>query len=112
MNKKQAPASKSKRQAVREERARKQRQQRLVVILIVAAVALVIAGLLIYPNLKPVGEIVKPTIEARPEANLNSMGNPNAPVKIVEYSDFQCPFCKRFADETEKQIVDTYIKPG
>lgn len=24
------------------------------------------------------------------------LGNPNAPVKIIEYSDFECPFCKRF----------------
>ena len=25
-------------------------------------------------------------------------GNPDAPIKIVEYSDFECPFCKRFHD--------------
>lgn len=25
-------------------------------------------------------------------------GDPNAPIKIVEYSDFECPFCKRFHD--------------
>lgn len=112
MNKKQTSASKSKRQAVREQRARKQRQQRMLLILGVAAVALVIAALLIYPNLKPVGAIVKPTTEARPQADFNSMGDPNAPVKMVEYSDFQCPFCKRFADETEKQVVDTYVKTG
>lgn len=33
-------------------------------------------------------------------------GNPNAPVKIVEYSDTECPFCKRF-HETLKQVVDS-----
>ncbi|MHB8665906.1 MAG: DsbA family protein [Burkholderiales bacterium] len=32
-------------------------------------------------------------------------GNPDAPVTLVEYSDFECPFCKRF-QPTLKRIVD------
>ena len=34
-------------------------------------------------------------------------GNPNAPVTIVEFSDFQCPFCSR-VNPTIKKIMDTY----
>ncbi len=41
-----------------------------------------------------------------------SLGSPDAPVVIVEFSDFECPFCKRFFDETEPQIIEKYVKTG
>lgn len=33
-------------------------------------------------------------------------GNPDAPIKIVEYSDFECPFCKRFHDTMNEIVAD------
>jgi len=38
-------------------------------------------------------------------------GNPDAPIKIVEYSDFECPFCKRFHD-TMNEVMDKYGESG
>jgi len=38
-------------------------------------------------------------------------GNPNAKVKVIEFSDPECPFCKRFHD-TMNQIIDEYGKSG
>lgn len=38
-------------------------------------------------------------------------GDANAPVKVVEYSDTECPFCKRF-HTTMQQLVDEYGKNG
>ena len=39
-------------------------------------------------------------------------GDKNAPVEIIEFSDFQCPFCKRFYDQTFDQIMKTYVDTG
>ena len=39
------------------------------------------------------------------------LGNPSAPVKIVEYSDLDCPFCKTF-HATLQQIMEDYGKQG
>lgn len=36
-----------------------------------------------------------------------TLGNPNAPVTIVEFSDFQCPYCKS-ASITMKAVLDKY----
>jgi protein-disulfide isomerase len=45
------------------------------------------------------------TVEVKPGDAIK--GNPNAPVTIVEFSDFQCPFCSR-VNPTLKKILDTY----
>ena len=42
----------------------------------------------------------------------NVLGRPDAPVTIVEYADFQCPFCGQWATDTLPAIVDEYVRPG
>lgn len=42
----------------------------------------------------------------------NSQGEAGAPVSIIEYSDFNCGFCKKFHTETFSRIVDEYVKTG
>ncbi len=39
-------------------------------------------------------------------------GDKDAPVTIIEFSDYQCPFCQRFAVETLPQIQANYIDTG
>ena len=42
----------------------------------------------------------------------NVLGRRDAPVTIVEYADYQCPYCARWALDTFPAIVDRYVRPG
>ena len=40
------------------------------------------------------------------------MGNPNAPVKLVEFGSMTCGHCATFAAEGEPALIDKYVKSG
>lgn len=40
------------------------------------------------------------------------MGNPNAPVKLIEYGSMTCPTCKAFSADASAPLRDTYIRSG
>lgn len=40
------------------------------------------------------------------------LGNPEALVTLIEFGDYQCPFCKRMFDDTEKLLREEYIRTG
>ena len=40
------------------------------------------------------------------------LGDPNAPVEIVEYASYLCGYCSKFAKETFPQIEEKYINTG
>lgn len=46
------------------------------------------------------------------QGHLPLLGDKNAKVTIVEFSDFQCPFCKRFIDDTWEQLKKEYVDSG
>lgn len=39
-------------------------------------------------------------------------GDTNAPIIVVEFTDYQCPFCRRHAKTTLPLLVEHYIKTG
>ena len=46
------------------------------------------------------------------EESVSSRGDPDAPVVIVEFSDYQCPFCRRHFLETMPKLIEDYIDTG
>jgi len=88
-------------------------------------VAIVVAGALIgfavYMSGKPVNAPTAPTPGGSPTAsevkinpvssNDHILGNPNAKIVLVEYSDTECPYCKRF-HETLQRLMTEYGKDG
>jgi protein-disulfide isomerase len=66
-------------------------------------------------NVQPVAQAPEPTGSTdavRPVTSEDHIkGSIDAPIKIVEYSDFECPFCKRFHD-TMNEVMDKYGDSG
>ena len=40
------------------------------------------------------------------------LGNAQAPVAVVEFSEFECPFCRRFHEQTFSKLKETYVATG
>jgi protein-disulfide isomerase len=55
----------------------------------------------------PVRVMLDPPRQTVAAANGPSKGSKSAPIEIIEFSDFQCPFCQR-ADPTVQQVLSTY----
>src|SRR3989338_7560389 len=56
-------------------------------------------------------QVQQPTTAASAD-NDAVQGSASAPITIIEFSDFQCPFCGRFYDQTLSQIKKDYIDTG
>ena len=39
-------------------------------------------------------------------------GNENAPITMIEFSDYECPFCGRYFQQTLPQIISEYVDTG
>ena len=102
----------SKRQVRREQRRKREKQQRVVIIAIVIIGALLLAFALIYPSLKPMGEVIPVTPPSYAQVDGTALGNPNAKVIVEVWEDFQCPACRNFSENTEPLVIQNYVDTG
>lgn len=82
---------------------------------IVVAAALIAGAIYLNGKDKPVAptdQQPQKEITIRPVDQIDHIrGNPNAPIMIVEYSDYECPFCSKF-HETMTRAIEKYGTTG
>ena len=76
--------------------------------------ALLVVGVLFLANQHgPAAQLVPPgTNSPVALADGKTLGASGAPVTIDLWADFQCPFCGTFSQQTEPQLVSTYVATG
>lgn len=96
------------------------------VLLFISLMANAVLGTLLFIGTGSTGQAQVPPGQAAPDAQAPSpgqpvevaydnapiLGDPDAPVVLVEFSDYECPFCGRFYSETLSQIKANYIDTG
>ncbi len=66
----------------------------------------------LHPSTKPSTETYKDIPVGFTDDGLPYRGEPQAPLTMIEYSDFQCPFCSRYFVQTEPAIDEAYVRTG
>ncbi len=65
------------------------------------------------PSVKPsVKPDLKPALVTLKEVKRHSLGKADAPLVLVEFTDYECGYCKRFFDETFPLLKKEYIDTG
>ncbi len=111
-----ATSGAGKKQILQERRRKKERRQQLITFAIIGIFVVVVAGFVAVPSIiaaaTPVGAVIAINPSERPQTDGMSMGDPNAPVRVDVYEDFQCPACKSFTEDVETRLIEAYIKTG
>ncbi len=97
----------SKRQARQERRRAQQTRNQMRWLVYIALGAIVLLGLIILSQ-----QASGPRQSKYSQENGMSLGDPNAPVTLVEFADFQCPHCYNQYNTTEPSIIEQYVDTG
>lgn len=111
-----ASSSKRKTRAQVRAEAERARKRRLFLIGGAIALAVLVAGALIWSNRDSSN---LPTLHVAEAAAFDGIpmdgrviGDPNAPLRLVEYGDYQCPACASFSNQIFPELLSDYIATG
>jgi protein-disulfide isomerase len=86
--------------------------RQLVVLILAAVCAVATAAFATQQTKAPTPTSAKPPAQAASPNFVKAIGNPNAPITMEVFGDFQCPACRGFFEGTTKQVIDDYVVPG
>ena len=113
----------SKREMKRKQELKTARRKQIIRIAAILGGALILLFAVILPLIRNSSSatnnkvLMPPTVE-RPMVNGDSMGDPNAPVKVVDFSNYRCSHCLNFALNklpntlSEEEIINDYVSNG
>ena len=99
------PNTNTQREKLRSQRKAASRKTITTIIIIVAAIAVIVFGVQMLLN--------RPAETSKlPNQDGFALGDPNAPVKVEEFSDFRCSHCKDFSENMEPDFIEQYVNTG
>lgn len=102
----------SKREEIRDRRRKEQRRRMLRLITWIAVAAVGVFLLIFLQTQLSLRNIVMPEVYPYQNTDGRAIGDPNAPVVIELFSDFQCSACDLFHDQTTQALVESYVDTG
>jgi protein-disulfide isomerase len=128
------PTRKERRDAARRERIEREaaaaaaatRRRRLTMLGAVVGAAAIVVAVLIAVSASGSGKKTSTAASSGPVAGArestamlsgipqkgNVLGDPKAPVRVIEFADLQCPFCRDYTLNTLPRLVRDYVRPG
>lgn len=92
--------------------AKKKKKKGLDPLLLIVIIFIGFIGLIILPKIISNNTVAMPKDRTHPQTNFNKMGDQDAPISVVIYSDFQCSHCANFYNGAEQDLIDEYVKTG
>ena len=96
----------------RQQREQERQRKRFRSIAIFSLIGVALAALLILPNLRPLDDLILVSAPDYGPTDGLMIGDPDAPVLIEVFEDFQCPACLAFFESEKDQVMTQLVATG